>query len=289
MSPTFTTPAGIALHYVVDGDASGRPLVLVHGTSAQLIGWHDGFVAALVRAGFRVIRFDNRDVGLSEQTGAPDQLEAHYDLADMADDVVAVLDELGVARAHVAGMSMGGYIAQLVAIRHPRRVASLGLLSTSPSSEPEFLVGDHGDGSPETALPALQDRDAYIAEFVSDQRWLQSPGFPFDSREAAELGAHSFDRMYRPDGVLRQWNALVRGPLERRELLRAVTAPAVIIHGRGDQSLHWHAALVLAELLPQAEVHIFEEMGHDVPRELWPEFAAALARTALRAERPTDA
>ena len=287
--PAFTTPAGIELHHETDGDPGGRPLVLVHGGGAQLIGWHDEFVALLVAAGFFVVRPDNRDVGLSQQTGGPDELAAGYDLTDMAADVVALLDHLEVQRAHLVGMSMGGYIVQLVAIEHPERVASLGLMSTSPSSAPEFLVGVHGDGSPVTSAPELLDRNAYIEMFVGGQRGFQSPGFPFDAAASAALGAQYYDRVYRPDGLVRQWNAMLRGPLERREQLRTLTVPTVVIHGRGDQSLHWRAALATAELLPHAELHVYEEMGHDVPRELWPEFVLALARTAARGERSAHA
>lgn len=284
--PAFTTPAGIGIYFETAGSPSAKPLVLVHGGGAQLIGWHDGFVAQLVEAGFFVIRPDNRDVGLSQMTGGPGDLAADYDLADMADDVVALIDHLGIERAHLAGMSMGGYIVQLVAINHPNRVASLALMSTSASSEPEFLASIPGDGSPVTTPPELLDRDAYIAMFVGGQRHYQSPGFPFDEAESAELGGRYYDRVYEPSGLIRQWNALLRGPLERRSQVADITVPVVIIHGRGDQSLKPKAALTMAELLPQAEVHIYAEMGHDIPAELWPEFALAFARTAGRA---TDA
>lgn len=283
--PDITTPAGVLVHYETDGDPSGRPLVLVHGGGAQLIGWDEELVAMLAGAGFFVVRPDNRDVGLSQQTGEPDELAATYDLDDMAEDVVALLDHLGLERAHLTGMSMGGYIVQLVAIRRPERVASLGLMSTSASSAPEFLAGVHGDGKPVTQAPELLDKDAYVAMFVAGQRGYASPGLPFDETASAALGERYYERIYRPDGLVRQWNAMLRGPLERRALLAEVTAPTVIIHGRGDQSLHWCAALTLAELLPQAELHLYEEMGHDVPRELWPDFVAALVRTAERAER----
>lgn len=283
--PTVTTPAGIEVYYETDGDPGGRPLVLVHGGGAQLIGWHKEFVALLVDAGFFVVRPDNRDVGLSHQTGGPDDTVADYDLSDMADDVVALLDHLGIGRAHLTGMSMGGYIVQLVAIEHPERVAALGLMSTAPSSAPEFLIGRHGGGKPVTTVPEFLDREAYIEMFVRGQQRFQSPGFPFDAKESAALGGCYYDRIYRPDGLVRQWNAMLRGPLERREKLRDVTAPTVVIHGRGDQSLHWRAALAFADLMPQAELHLYEEMGHDIPRELWPDFVQALARTAARAER----
>ncbi|GGL42571.1 alpha/beta hydrolase [Phycicoccus endophyticus] len=287
--PSLRTPDGVEVYYETDGDPSGRPLVLVHGGGAQLIGWHDDLVGQLTAAGFFVVRPDNRDVGLSQQTGGPSDLAATYDLSDMAGDVVALLDHLGIQRAHLAGMSMGGYIVQLVAIEHPERVASLGLMSTSPSSEPEFLASRRGDGRPVTTAPELLDKDAYVEMFVGGQRRYASPGFPFDAEESAALAGRYYERRYRPDGLVRQWNALLRGPLERREQLRAVRVPALVIHGRGDQSLHWRAAVALAEILPQAEVHIYEEMGHDIPRPLWPDFVRAFVRTATRAERSEDA
>jgi pimeloyl-ACP methyl ester carboxylesterase len=282
--PLITSAAGIAVYYETLGEPAGRPLVLLHGGGAQLIGWDERFCALLVEAGFFVIRLDNRDIGLSQATGGPSDLEATYDLADMALDVIAVLDDLAIERAHVTGMSMGGYIAQLLAIRHPARVASLGLMSTSLSSSPEFLVGEHS-GEPVTEVPPVLDRAAYIEMFIGGQRHYQSPGFPFDEAASAELAGRYYDRAYTPTGLFRQWNALLRGPLERRDDMSRVTVPTVVIHGRGDQSLHWSAALETARVMPHAEVHIYEEMGHDVPIELWPEFVAALARTARRSER----
>jgi pimeloyl-ACP methyl ester carboxylesterase len=282
--PVITTSTGIAVYYETMGDPSGRPLVLIHGGGAQLIGWDERFCALLAESGFFVIRVDNRDVGLSQATGGAQDVAADYDLGDMALDVVGVLDALDIHHAHIAGMSMGGYIAQLLAIRHPERVLSLGLMSTSLSSSPEFLVGEHS-GQPVTTVPPVLDRDAYIAMFIGGQRHYQSPGFPFDEAASAELGGRYFDRAYTPTGLVRQWNALLAGPLERREDMAKVTVPTVVIHGRGDQSLHWSAALETARVMPHAEVHIYEEMGHDVPEQLWPEFVAALARTAQRTEQ----
>jgi len=286
--PLITTAAGIAVYYETTGDPSGRPLVLIHGGGAQLIGWAEEFCGLLAAAGFFVIRPDNRDIGLSQATGGPTDLEATYDLGDMALDVIAVLDDLAIERAHIAGMSMGGYIAQLLAIRHPSRVASLGLMSTSLSSSPEFLVGEPSP-EPITEVPPVLGRDDYITMFVGGQRHYQSPGFPFDEAASAELAGRYYDRAYTPTGLMRQWNALLRGPLERRDDMAKVTVPTVVIHGRGDQSLHWSAALETARLMPHAEVHLYEEMGHDIPVELWPEFVSAIARTAKRAERATDA
>jgi len=286
--PLITTAAGIAVYYETTGDPSGRPLVLIHGGGAQLIGWAEEFCGLLAAAGFFVIRPDNRDIGLSQATGGPTDLEATYDLGDMALDVIAVLDDLAIERAHIAGMSMGGYIAQLLAIRHPSRVASLGLMSTSLSSSPEFLVGEPSP-EPITEVPPVLGRDDYITMFVGGQRHYQSPGFPFDEAASAELAGRYYDRAYTPTGLMRQWNALLRGPLERRDDMAKVTVPTVVIHGRGDQSLHWSAALETARLMPHAEVHLYEEMGHDIPVELWPEFVSALARTAKRAERATNA
>lgn len=283
--PSMTTPAGVGIHYETTGDPNDRPLVLVHGGGAMLIGWPEGFVDQLVAAGFFVVRPDNRDVGLSQMTAGPDDLTATYDLNDMADDVVALLDHLGIAAAHLTGMSMGGFIVQLVAIRHPERVASLGLMSTCPSSDQEFLAHPVGDGKPLTDLPEQLTREAYVEMFIGGQRGYASPGFPFDAVESAELAGRYYDRIYRPDGLLRQWNALLRGPLERRDELAKVTVPTVVLHGRGDQSVHWRSALITGELMPHAEVHVYEEMGHDIPRELWPEFVLALSRTARRAER----
>ncbi|GAB3275970.1 alpha/beta fold hydrolase [Kineosporia babensis] len=287
--PLITTPAGVEVYYETAGDPSAEPLVLLHGGGAQLIGWSEEFVALLVQAGFFVVRPDNRDVGLSQQTGGPDDLLADYDLNDMADDVLALLDHLGIERAHLTGMSMGGFIAQLIAIAKPERVASLGLMSTTPCSDAEFLVGEPGDGQPVTQAPELLEHDAYVQMFVRGQQGLQSPGFPFDEQESAALAKRYYERIYRPDGLVRQWNAMLRGPLDRREQLRGLEVPAVVIHGRRDQLLNHRAATEFAELLPQAEIHLYAQMGHDVPRELWPEFVTVLARTAGLASAPGGA
>lgn len=286
--PVITAPAGNAVYYETMGDREDRPLVLLHGGGAQLIGWDDRFCALLAASGFFVIRLDNRDVGLSQATGGPADIAASYDLGDMALDVLAVLDDLGIDGAHITGMSMGGYIAQVLAMRHPSRVASLGLMSTSLTSSAEFLVGEH-PALPLEQAPEVLDRDAYITMFVDGQRRYQSPGWPFDERASAELGARYYDRAYTPAGLFRQWNAMLRGPLERRDEMTRVTVPTVVIHGRGDQSLHYSAAFETARLMPHAELHVYEEMGHDIPEQLWPEFVSALARTAARAERTTDA
>lgn len=271
-------PYASGIWYEEAGDPSGMPLVLLAGFGAQLIWWRDELCAAL--AGFRVIRIDNRDVGRSKLFGGPEDLDAGYGVADMADDVVAVLDAAGVDRAHVAGHSMGGIIAQMVALGHPDRLASMTLMSTIPGIDPKYVLHDDGTSVMSVVQPRFS-RDEFVEGWVVWARDGHVGAYPFDEDWVRTMADLHYDRGYHPDGQPRQWAALLRAP-DRLERLRAVTVPTLVVHGRLDAELHWRAAADMAAAIEGAELQVYAEMGHELPRALWPDLVSAMTRTARR-------
>ncbi|PVE98228.1 alpha/beta hydrolase [Microbacterium sp. TPD7012] len=277
----YTDSADVRLYFEVFGDEEASVLVLVSGGGAQLLSWDERFIRMLTAGGLRVVRFDNRDTGLSERFGGDDDLDGGYDLSDMADDVLRVLDDLGVDAAHVAGHSMGGMMAQMLAIRHPDRVLSLGLLSTIPGQSPRYVL--HGE-RPELSAPPARVTRGQAVEFAgayaeSTRLGAYDPQVEWHRAAAGE----AYDRGYFPEGFSRQWAALRRAP-ERLEALKDVTVPTLVFHGREDDVLHWASAVDIAEAIPGAELQVHADVGHLIPHELWPDLAAALLRTARRAE-----
>jgi pimeloyl-ACP methyl ester carboxylesterase len=276
----FTNGNGAKLYYEVMGPATGMPVLLIQGFSAQMFGWRDGFCQKLADRGLRVIRFDNRDVGLSEKFGGPDDLDGGYSLADMANDSFGVLDALGLRSAHVVGQSMGGMIAQLMADAAPERVRSLSLIYTIPGLDPRYLVGTVENSGIAPVQPRLSRAEAIEAYVLSEQR-CRSPDYAYDAAWIRQLGALSYDRCYAPEGVARQWNAVMRAPARFTELER-LTMPVSVIHGRADGLLKADAALEFGARIAHAEVHIYPGMGHEVVEPLWDEFANVIHRTAQR-------
>lgn len=292
--PRAALPSGIELEYEVTGPDGGRPLLLVMGFTAQLIGWPDGFCEHLVERGHRVIRFDNRDCGLSTKHdgvtvdlgavltaalgGQPDQLPAvPYTLSDMAADAVGLLDHLGIERAHVVGASMGGMIAQHVAIEHPGRVRSLTSIM-SMTGEPE-----HGSPMPEAAqvllAPPPHDRDAYIEASERYTVWMSKRFVDLD--EVKAQAARSYDRSFYPEGANRQLAAIYASG-SRADALAALTVPTLVVHGRDDTLIPATGGTRTAELVPGASLLLVADMGHDLPSPLWPLVTGAIAaHTAL--------
>lgn len=276
-----------AIYYETAGSPTGMPLVLVEGGFTQMVGWPPEFVERLAEAGFHVITFDNRDVGLSTHFGGPEDLDGGYGIEDLADDVTAVLDHADIPSAHVAGRSMGGMIAQTLAIRTPERVRSLGLFYSIPGRDRRYVL--HGDreelNSPQPRFPldelltnSLAAHRAFMphGDVWGDKQWYED--------ETRRYVTRSYERRYSPDGAPRQWSALKRAP-ERLEDLRTVDVPTAVIHGRDDHVLHRCAAWDIAEAMPRAELHVYPGMGHFFPPALISAFVRVLERTARLAER----
>jgi pimeloyl-ACP methyl ester carboxylesterase len=282
----------IELAYETFGDPDRPPVLLVMGLATQMIGWPDEFCSGLAERGLFVIRFDNRDIGLSthlDDRGAPDILtilggdrsNVPYALADLADDTVGLLDHLGIESAHVVGASMGGMIAQLVAIRHPERVRSLtSIMSTT---------GDPSVGAPSEAAmgvllaPPATDRESAIARAVDTYRVIGSPGFEFDEQALRERAGLSYDRRYNPAGVARQLAAILTTP-DRTADLGGVHVPALVIHGEQDPLVNISGGRATAAALPDAELMVVDGMGHDLPRDLWPTVIDGISALVGRAE-----
>jgi pimeloyl-ACP methyl ester carboxylesterase len=284
----------LELVYETIGDAGDPPLLLVMGLGMQLIHWDLELCELLAERGFHVIRFDNRDAGLSTKVDAPVpnvmKLMAGlpgrvpYRLADMADDAFGLLDHLSIERAHVAGVSMGGMIGQTMAMRRPERVLSLAsLLSTT---------GDRRVGTPKLRVwsvlmkRAPDDRDAYIEYFARVFKLIGSPGYDVDEERSRELAAATYDRCHHPPGTARQLAAILASG-SRTAGLRKLDVPAVVIHGEDDPLVPRRAGVATAKAIPNAELRTFPGMGHDLPRELWPEFVEAIAKNAERAAART--
>jgi pimeloyl-ACP methyl ester carboxylesterase len=284
---------GIDIEYEELGDPDGQPLLLIMGLGAQMIVWDDEFCAQLGERGFRVIRFDNRDVGLTTKfevgrfsfleamtkalSGQP--VEAPYTLDDMADDAAALLDVLGIGKAHVVGASMGGMIAQTLAIQHPEKVLTLtSIMSTTGEPDVGQPTGE--------AMAVLMNRPTgsreEIIEFgVLTQRIIGSPDH-FDEARARARATATYDRAYYPIGFGRQLVAIVASGT-RAERLREVDVPALVIHGTADPLVQPSGGQHTAEMIPGAELLMLEGMGHDLPPDYWPEIIDAIEKLAARA------
>lgn len=272
-----TSTDDIPIYYEATGDPGHPLVVLISGGGAQLLSWHEDFIALLVAEGFRVVRFDNRDTGLSHLTGGPTDLDGGYGMEEMADDVIRVLDDLGVGAAHLVGHSMGGIIAQMAVLRHPSRVLSVSLWSTLPGKNPDHVLHDMPDTITVPESYPVEQLQGFSADYARVQTGTYDPREDWHRAKAAE----AFERGYHPAGFTRQWQAMLRAP-ERIELLRGVTVPAFVVHGRDDATLHWAGAVAIAEAIPDAELQIHAGMGHLVPWELWPDLVAGIVRAAGR-------
>jgi len=265
---------GIFIEYETVGDAAARPILLIGGLATQLIHWDDSLCEDLAGRDLYVIRFDNRDAGLSTKCDDPENLRA-YTFDDMADDAVGLLDALDIGKAHILGTSMGGMIAQTVTIRHPSRVLSLiSIYSTTgnrnlPPPDPEVIKL--------LLAPAPQERAAHVEHMVALYRAMAGKGFPFDEGWARAIAARAFDRSFSPAGTARQVNAVMTQP-DRRHALASVAAPALVIHGTDDPVVPMEAAIDTAEAIPGARLMLIEGMGHDLPHGgAWPRIVEAVA------------
>ena len=286
-------PSRIDIAYEQLGALDAPPVVLIMGLGAQLIRWPDAFCAELVQRGLHVIRFDNRDVGQSTHfTGTPnfvaalagDHSSVTYTLSDMAADTVGLLDALGVASAHVVGASLGGFVAQTIAIEHPRRVRSLTSMMSS--------TGSRAVGQPHPEALSLfaggaggsMTRADVIRRSLEAARVIGSPGFPADVDAITERVGREYDRAFDPLAMVRQ-GAAVLASGDRTARLANLRVPALVIHGAADRMVDVSGGRATAAAIPGAELVVFDGMGHDLPRALWPELATRIAAVVTRGEK----
>ena len=275
-----TTKGDVQIYYETRGSSDGIPMLFVQGFTWQLIGWREGFCQKFVDRGASVILYDNRDVGLSQKFGGPDDYDGGYGLDEMANDGFGVLDDLGLTSAHVVGASMGGMIAQIMALSQPSRVKSLNLIYTAPSMDRRYFVQNDTQAAVPSGKPLR--REEALQEFVERERLSASTAYPYDEEWIRELGSRGYDRCYAPDGILRQLSAMLRwAPIP--EALGSLDMPSSIIHGRADGRIREEAALDIGRVLKNSELHIYPGLGHEIPQALWDEFATIIMRTAARA------
>lgn len=294
MDEQFATVGNIELCFERFGDTDGEPLLLVMGLGTQMVGWNPDFIAELVRRGFHVVRFDNRDIGRSThvtdrrppttlQLLRRDKRAAAYRLEDMAGDAAGLIEHLGWDSAHVVGASMGGMIAQCVASHHPDRVRSL----TSIMS----MTGGRWSGQPALSVyPVLlkqapRDREGYIEHIVRLYATIGSPDFPRDEDELRAYAALAWDRDPHHDGrgAGRQLAAIM-GSGDRTADVRRITAPTLVVHGLKDKLVRPSGGRATAKAITNSRLVEIPGMGHDLPRQLWPRIADAIAENAGRAE-----
>lgn len=276
----LTTTDDVRIHFEVVGPDDGEPLVLVGGGGTQLVEWREPFCDLLVERGFRVIRFDHRDTGLSQRFGAPEDVDGGYAVQDMALDVLRVLDTLGLASAHVAGHSMGAIMGQYLALDHPARVRSLAVLSGIPGLDPAYLRGPQYAATamvPQRPLP----RDVAVEQFVATQRAMHATAFAFDEEAERAHAALQIDRGYEPNGFWRHISALLRAD-DRLPRLGSIRVPVTVVHGAEDPGLAPLAAELTAAAVPGAELHLVPGMGHRVEQALWPLYVDLIATNARR-------
>jgi pimeloyl-ACP methyl ester carboxylesterase len=286
-------PSGVEIAYSTFGPSSAPPLLLVMGLGGPSIWWHDELCRDLVDRGFHVIRYDNRDVGWS--TPIKDQwvhrrqvvrafmgrpVPGAYTMADLAEDAFGLLDHLGIEAAHITGVSMGGMIAQTMAVTHPDRV--LSLVSIMSSTGRRTVGWQHPALLPMLLRRSVNTREAYIRQSARVWDAIGSPGYPEDPEEKARRAGETWDRGVSPTGTLRQMLAVLTQPDRSREL-RRLRIPALVIHGKEDKMVHPSGGRATARAIPGAELQLVPGMGHDLPLALHPLFVDGITRTASRA------
>jgi len=279
---------GIHLYYEDRGDAGAVRLLLVMGLTAQLTAWPEAFVDALVGRGFRVVLADNRDSGLSTHLDGVavnpfevDPARVPYLLSDMAEDLLGLLDHLGIVRAHLVGASMGGMIAQTLALEHPERVRSLcSMMSTTGAS-------DVGLPTAEAVMallaPPPTDREGALARTLQITAVIGSRSHPPDQDEVLRRAGEAFDRAFYPEGAARQLAAMMASG-DRTERLGGLDLPTLVVHGLQDTLIQPDGGRATAAAIPGAELLELADMGHDLPAHLWPLLVDAIERNARRAE-----
>jgi pimeloyl-ACP methyl ester carboxylesterase len=298
MNEQFAELGDITICYETFGDPANPTLLLVMGLATQMVGWHEDFCRQLADEGFHVVRFDNRDSGRSThikasppsigQLARRSKKAAAYTLADMAADAVGLLDHLGVDRAHVVGASMGGMIAQTIAIRYPERVLSLTSIMSNTgaklSGQPALAV------YPVLLKTAPGERDAFVEHVATVFDKIGSPGFERDPNDVREMARLSWDRDHDRSASGRQLAAIIASP-ERGKDLEGITVPTLVIHGKADKLVRPSGGKATARRVPGARLMLIDGMGHDLPRPVWPRIVEAIVENARRAgfEAPAPA
>ena len=295
--------APLHIEYESLGDPAHPAIVLIMGLGMQLMAWPDSFCQALVARGYRVIRFDNRDCGLSGR--APGKKRANlllamaasalglpvrtpYTLEDMAGDAVGLMDRLGIHRAHIVGASMGGMIAQVLAAKFPQRVLSLTSIMSSSGNR---KVSKPSKPARKVLLSRPADPknpDSVIEHLVEMFGVIGSPGYPSSREELRSRIDQSVRRAYEPAGTARQLLAIIASG-DRRKLLKTITAPTLVIHGADDPLVPLAAGRDTAQNIPGARLQVIEGMGHDFPEALMPRLAQAIADHCERSGTAADA
>ena len=292
---------GVRIEAEVFGPEGAEPLLLIMGLGMQLIAWPDGLVQELVGQGFRVIRFDNRDIGLSQpfdELGPANvalaallhtlhlPVKAPYQLADLARDAVGVLDALGIAKAHVCGASMGGMIAQHLGFAHAERVKSLTLMMTTSGDRSvpaeSLKVRLALMSRPRRAKTRAQRFQNIVDHYEGLYGLIGSPGYPTPPDRLRERIAEGLRRSFRPQAVARQIVAIAADS-DRAKGVSRITAPTLVLHGESDVLIPVAAGQDLARRIPGARLEVIPGWGHDLPDELWPRLAAEIAAVARRA------
>lgn len=287
----FARVGELELCYQTFGASDAPALLLVMGLGTQMVMWDDEFCQTLADRGLRAIRFDNRDIGRStvlRDRGTPtlrqlalrDRRGAAYSLDDMAADAVGLLDQLGIESAHVVGASMGGMIAQLIAINHPRRARSLVSIMSSTGSR---LVG-----LPRPAMIPLllrrprADREGYVSDLVATLRAIGSKSYPSEAERLRRLAERCYERGHDRSGTPRQLAAIQTAP-DRTAALRALRLPAAVIHGADDPLIRPSGGRATAKAIPGSRLVMLEGMAHDLPRPLWPQIVEVIVQTTQAA------
>jgi pimeloyl-ACP methyl ester carboxylesterase len=284
----------IELHYEDLGNIGDPPVLLIMGLGAQLVLWHEEFCQKLVDLGYRVIRFDNRDVGLSTKLHGrraggklvPNLLRSFagrpspcvYRLEDMADDAAAVLDHLGIERAHIVGASMGGMIAQIFAAEHPDRTAGLGIIFSSnnspllPPPAPDALMALIKGPHPSSPREVIVENSVRVSKIIG------SPAYMKSDDELRADAIETYERSFYPQGIGRHFSAILgSGSLKRYDA--RITAPTVVIHGRADRLMRPSGGRAIARAIPSARLVLFDGMAHDLPEPLWDDIIGELDAT----------